>query len=243
MRQPLSSQSTTRIATSNVRRDGAAGAWSDSKCIASRHASRCYFGPLHYESGYAYPVIVWLHEAGADEYQLQRVMPLLSTRNYVGVGLRGDLRLQDGSGYDWSLAARQLPVLMEGVTAAVDAVKRRYHINSKQVFLAGLGSGGAAAMQIGLHHPEEFAGIISLGDDCRAECMPPLRSDGLRGFPILVARQRLSQETVRPEDLLIQAAGVDCTRYECPQPVCITEPFFGRVNAWIMARAARHLIR
>lgn len=243
MRQPLSFQSTTRIVTSNVRRDGAAGAWSDSKCIASRHASRCYFGPLHYESGYAYPVVVWLHGAGADEHQLQRVMPLLNTRNYVGVGLRGDVRLQNGAGYDWSLAARQLPVLMEGVTAAVDAVKRRYHINSKQVFLAGFGSGGAAAMQVGLRYPEEFAGVISLGDDCRTEYMPPLRADGLRGFPILVTRQRMSQESVWPEDLLIQAAGVDCTLCECSQPVSIAEPLFGKVNAWIMARAARYLIR
>ena len=242
MRQPLSSQSTTRIATSNVRRDGAAGAWSDSQCVASRHARRCYFGPLHYESGYAYPVFVWLHEAGADEHQLQRVMPLLSTRNYVGVGLRGEVRLQDGSGYDWSLAVRHLPGLTEAVRAAVNAVKRRYHVNSKQVFLAGLGSGGAAAMQVGLRHPEEFAGAISLGDECRAECLPTLRPDGLRGFPILVTRQRVSQASVRPEDLLIQAAGVDCTLYECPQPVSITEPLFGRVNTWIMARAARHLI-
>lgn len=243
MRQPLSLQSTTRIVTNDVCRDGASGNRPGSNDVASRQTHRCYFGPLHYEASYAYPVFVWLHGPGADEHQLQRVMPLLSTRNYVGVGLRGDVRLQPGSGHDWSLAARQLSGVVEGILAAVDAAKRRYHVNSKQVFLAGLGSGGAAALHVGLRHPEEFAGVVSLGDDCLAERMPPLRSDGLRGFPILVARRRESQRAVRPADRLMRAAGVDYTMCDCPQTVSITEPLFGKVNAWIMARAARRLVR
>src|SRR4051794_19841644 len=47
------------------------------------------FAPLHYESNYAYPLLVWLHGPGDDESQLKRIMPLISMRNYVGVGPRG----------------------------------------------------------------------------------------------------------------------------------------------------------
>ena len=43
------------------------------------------FAPLHYASGYAYPLIVWLHGSGSDERQLQRIMPLVSMQNYVAV--------------------------------------------------------------------------------------------------------------------------------------------------------------
>jgi predicted peptidase len=40
-----------------------------------------YFAPEGYEANYAYPLVVWLHNAGGDERQLARVMPLVSTRN------------------------------------------------------------------------------------------------------------------------------------------------------------------
>ena len=243
MRQPLSFQSAKRTVASGVWQAGAAGIRTGSKAVALGQTHSCYCGPLHYESDYAYPVFVWLHGPGANEHQLQRVMPLLSTRNYVGVGIRGDVCLQRGEGYDWSLAARRLPRVVDGIMTAVNAVGQRYHVNSQRVFLAGLGTGGAAALQVGLRHPEEFAGVISLGDAGLAERMPPLQSDGLRGFPVLVARQRGSQQAVRSEDLLSQAAGIDCTVCETPRPVSITESLFGGVNAWIMARAARHLIR
>ena len=47
------------------------------------------FVPMHYEPNYAYPLLVWLHGPGDDERQLQRVMPLISLRNYMAVGPRG----------------------------------------------------------------------------------------------------------------------------------------------------------
>src|SRR5580658_5486284 len=47
------------------------------------------FAPMHYEPGYSYPLLVWLHGAGCDERQLLRIMPLVSMRNYVAVAPRG----------------------------------------------------------------------------------------------------------------------------------------------------------
>ena len=47
------------------------------------------FAPLHYEPGYSYPLLVWLHGPGCDERQLLRIMPLVSMRNYVAVAPRG----------------------------------------------------------------------------------------------------------------------------------------------------------
>ncbi len=55
------------------------------------------FAPLHYEPGYAYPLIVWLHGRGSDERQLPRIMPLVSMRNYVAVAPRG-IRATDAGG-------------------------------------------------------------------------------------------------------------------------------------------------
>ena len=63
------------------------------------------FGPLHYEAGYAYPLIVWLHGWGDDETQLKRVMPLVSMQNFVAVAPRGTRPVpaeEEGKqGYTW----------------------------------------------------------------------------------------------------------------------------------------------
>ena len=47
------------------------------------------FSPMHYEPGYAYPLLIWLHGPGNDERQLLKIMPLVSMRNYVGISPRG----------------------------------------------------------------------------------------------------------------------------------------------------------
>src|SRR5580704_12859193 len=52
-------------------------------------AGQTLFAPIHYESNYAYPLIVWLHGPNDDERQLKRIMPFVSLRNYVGVSPRG----------------------------------------------------------------------------------------------------------------------------------------------------------
>ncbi|MBU6387985.1 MAG: hypothetical protein KGS49_18735, partial [Planctomycetes bacterium] len=43
------------------------------------------FVPEHYESGYAYPLLVWLHSDHSSEYELDSVMHSLSMRNYAAV--------------------------------------------------------------------------------------------------------------------------------------------------------------
>lgn len=53
------------------------------------------FYPLHYEVGYSYPLLVWLHGRGGDERQVMRVMPKLSMRNYVAVAPQGFPQDQD----------------------------------------------------------------------------------------------------------------------------------------------------
>ena len=54
------------------------------------------FSPIHYEPGYAYPLLVWLHGSGGDERQVMRIMPTVSMRNYVAVAPQGtEIELED----------------------------------------------------------------------------------------------------------------------------------------------------
>src|SRR5688500_15821791 len=73
----------------------------------TQRVTHTLFAPLHYEPNYAYPLVVWLHGPGDDERQLQRVMPLVSMRNYVAAAPRGVCRPQAGmAGFAWQQTER-----------------------------------------------------------------------------------------------------------------------------------------
>src|SRR5262245_27871047 len=144
--------------------------------------------PRHYEPKYAYPLLVLFHGRGGDENQLLRIMPRLSNRNYVAVGLRGPQATRarrDGTvGYAWAQTARGastgegvatlhrpvLPPLSEAscdylaeyVAEAIEEVRGRLNIHARRIFLVGYGEGAAAAYRLGLGMPERFAGIVAV---------------------------------------------------------------------------------
>src|SRR5262245_26955492 len=144
--------------------------------------------PRHYEPRYAYPLLVLFHGRGGDENQLLRIMPRLSNRNYVAVGLRGPeptrVRRDGTAGYAWAQTLRGagggegiatihrpvMPQLSEAscdfladyVADAVGEVQGRLNIHSRRIFLVGYGEGAAAAYRLGLGMPEKFAGIVAV---------------------------------------------------------------------------------
>ena len=146
------------------------------------------FIPRHYEPRYSYPLLVMFHGRGGDERQLLRVMPRLSNRNYIAVGLRGPQATparRDGSvGYGWAQAVRgatggegiatllrpRIPQLSEAtseyladyVFQAVAQIRRRFNIQKRQIYLMGYGEGAAAAYRLGLGMPSRFAGIVAV---------------------------------------------------------------------------------
>jgi phospholipase/carboxylesterase len=62
------------------------------------------FVPQRYEPNYPYPLLVMFHNRGADEQQMERRLPSMSWRNYVGLSLRGtEAVMKKGRlvGYGW----------------------------------------------------------------------------------------------------------------------------------------------
>lgn len=131
----------------------------------SRPAScRSFFLPLHYTPSYEYPLVVWLHSNGYNENQIDHVMPYISLRNYIGVGVRGN-RAADSIGhrFEWHHSPGAINAAHDTVCEAIDDACSRFQVNPSRVVLAGFQQGGTMAMRIAMRQPERFAGAISLG--------------------------------------------------------------------------------
>ena len=116
--------------------------------------------PTGFESGYAYPLIVWLHDDGCDEDEIDEILPRISERNYLAVAMQGNIARPTGRG--WSTADDLLPKILEDLGELVAGVEEQYRIHSDRIYLAGFGTGGSLAWELLLRQPRPWAGAICL---------------------------------------------------------------------------------
>lgn len=196
------------------------------------------FAPLHYEPKYAYPLLVWLHGPNGDENELFRVIPEISMRNYVGVGPRGNRRMDDSRGYRWDDAGESVSVSEQIVFDAIDAASQRYNVAANRVFLAGFGAGGTMAFRIGLRNPDCFAGAMSLGGPFPLGGSPLGQLGNARRLPLFIAQGRDSEnypiELACRELRLFHTAGLGVTVRQYPVGDEVDTQMLRDMDTWIM---------
>jgi len=134
--------------------------------------------PERYEEGYAYPLLTWFHSDANDEDQLEDVMNAVSSQNYVGLALRGNMTLEKTGGHRWDAASftANSVGLSELLHLTTCRLRRAFHVHSERIFVAGSGHGADAALNLFSRHPEWFAGAILLDPFCEPGTLP---ADGL----------------------------------------------------------------
>ncbi|MBM81155.1 MAG: hypothetical protein CMJ78_11255 [Planctomycetaceae bacterium] len=126
--------------------------------------------PPEYNSHHIYPMIVALHPSerpadheltwwggdADDPLQAQRRGYIVIAPEYATPKL---------AEYDYSARAHYV------VLQALRDARKRFSVDSDRVFLAGHGMGGDAAFDLGMSHPDVFAGVIPItgviGEHCR----------------------------------------------------------------------------
>jgi phospholipase/carboxylesterase len=168
---------------------------SSTRFATSSRTPHATFAPIHYEAGYAYPLIVWLHSTPGNEQQLRQVMPLVSMRNYVAVAPRGISvdRRQSGS-YRWRQTSDDIEQAAASIEHCVDLAQRRYNIHAKRIFLVGFGSGGTMAVRVAWNDPHRFAGVATIGGPLPTQLCPLRRVNEMRRVPCLLAMARHSTD-------------------------------------------------
>jgi phospholipase/carboxylesterase len=196
-----------------------------------------YFAPEGYEANYSYPLLVWLHNAGGDERQLARVMPLVSTRNYVGLGVRGPVTAER-HGYAWPQTAEGIDAANQQIAEAIAKARERFNVHPGRIFLAGYQSGGTMAYRIALRNPERFAGAGSFGGPFPEGHMPLARLAQIRKFPLLLSHCRDSQtypiDRVCQELKLFHAASMCVTLRQYPCDDEMTTQMLTDLDRWLM---------
>jgi phospholipase/carboxylesterase len=198
-------------------------------------APHCLQAPLHYESNYAYPLVVWLHAAGGDERELSQVMQHVSLRNYVSLSVRGIVG--ERRGFDWPQTADSIYAAELRLADAVEQACQRFNVHPERIFLMGHGSGGTTAIRIALGH-SKYAGAISLGGAFPEGHSPLLRLAQARQTRLLIAHCRDSltypMSRLCQELSLFHAAGLSVTLRQYPCGDELTTQMLHDVDVWLM---------
>jgi phospholipase/carboxylesterase len=198
------------------------------------------FAPLHYERGYAYPLLLWLHDDGGSERELRQLMPHVSVRNYVAAAVRGVGGESGRHGYAWDHCPDSTCEAAERVTECVKAAKRRFNVHADRVFIAGQGSGGTMALRLALRYSEMFAGVISIGGAMPRRNAPLNRVNEARNLPILLASSRDSefypQADVMSDLRLLHSAGFSLALRQYPGDDELTTAMLSDMDRWMMER-------
>ncbi len=204
-------------------------------------AGRSFFLPLHYTPSYHYPLIVWFHSNGFNENQIDSVMPHISVRNYVGIGIRGT-RAADTKGhrFDWHDSPAAVVAAHDATCEAVDEAMRRFRIHPSRIVLAGYREGGTMAQRIALRDPERFAGVISLGGRIPQGGIRNLSQLRRRRMPMLWQwgqhNAQYTEENLKSDCRSAMSIGAEVEIRQYPDDDEMNTVVLGDVDEWIMRR-------
>jgi phospholipase/carboxylesterase len=199
------------------------------------------FLPTGYEPNYPYPLLVFLHGHGGSDEQILRLAPRLSRRNYICIGLRGPhavgVRPDGRPAFSWGSSGRDDTQVEDYVMRAVEETRRRYHVHSERIYLAGFREGAALAYRLGLLYPQRFAGIVSL-NGLMPRGGPLLRLPDVRSLRVLIGHgiaNSIAPLTIaRANFRLLYTAGLRIRLHTYPTTHRIHPDMLRDVDRWVM---------
>jgi pimeloyl-ACP methyl ester carboxylesterase len=112
--------------------------------------------PPEYTHSRPYPVLFVLHQAGQRPSDMLGLWSETAARHgYILVAPRWEDGLGE-EGYTFSAEAHA------AVVDVLRDLRRRFQVDSDRVFLFGFGEGGNMAFDVGLSHPDLFAGVVPM---------------------------------------------------------------------------------
>lgn len=211
--------------------------------VETNRAHRCLtFMPTGFVSTYEYPLIVFLHREGNNEQQIKKLMPHLSRRNYICMGLRGTVPMyrEDGrQGFGWNSEAGLSTDLEDYALAAIADAYDRLPVHADRIFLAGVGEGAAQAYRLAFSMPNKFAGVIALNSKLPKNG-PLWRLNQTRKLPVFMGHGQANRDIplaqARQDHRLLYTAGMEVDFKSYATTDKIHPAMLRDVDRWIMNR-------
>ena len=195
------------------------------------------FTPTGYESGYAYPLIVWLHGSGSSARELPQIMRHVSLQNFLAVGPSAPAG-DDGGTDRWRQTPQGIESAEASVAEAVESASEWFNVHPGRVFVAGFGAGGTMALRLGLRRPEWFAAAVSIDGPLPRGERPLSRVNEARGLPLLLSSSRQSvgypQQRLCSDLSLLHSAGFRVAVRQYPGDDDLTTSMLADLNRWLM---------
>jgi predicted esterase len=114
--------------------------------------------PPEYHHERSYPVLMALHQAGEKaQDMLDRLSEQAAKNGYILVAPAWGRLAPAANNYSYTVKEQA------AVTDVLLDLRRRFQIDSDRVFLTGFGEGANMAYDVGLSHPDLFAGVLPVG--------------------------------------------------------------------------------
>lgn len=146
--------------------------------------------------------LVWWGGNAGDPGQASRRGYIVIAPHYLAQKTRA---------YDYSTAAHD--VVLRSMTDA----RKRFRIDSDRVYLSGHGAGGDAAFDIGMTHPDLFAGVIPITGVCTNYCRWHYPNAKQTAFYIVGGELDLDRNSIQRDTMVVDrmmVAGQDVTYVE-----------------------------
>jgi len=197
------------------------------------------FAPIHYEDGYSYPLVVWLHDSDSNEQELRQVMPLISMRNYVAIAPRGTCADTSKRGrFGWRQSGDAIEAAQSRISDCITIAEERFNIHPQRIFLVGRGTGGTMALRAAWTDPDRFAGVVAINGPLPSRLSPLRRVNEVRRVPCLLATSRDSQaypsDRVCQDLRLLHVAGCTVALRQYPGGDDLTSNMLSDLDRWLM---------
>lgn len=195
----------------------------------------CLFTPAHYEQGYSYPLIVWLHHRGGREHDVLEIMPHVSLRNYVAIAPRGIAMGEAEYGWPAGFASSEIE---QRILRSIQIARRHHSLSRRHIFLAGYQEGGTMALQLATLAPRRFAGAISLGGRFPRQSARFCHLPEAGQLPLMIAHGRsgvvYSEEHACRDLELLHTANMALSVRQYPGGDELDEQMLADMNRWMM---------
>jgi len=147
--------------------------------------------PMEYSPHHSYPLIVELRPPSVTRQKMMLWWKSQAQRRgYVVIA--PEYLTPGAVEYDYSNSA------IDAIERSIRDAMRRFNIDSNRIFLAGHGTGGDAAFDFGMSHPDLFAGVIPISGLCRYHCKWTKDNDPNLSLYIVMG-ERDSRQLIEPQ--------------------------------------------